>query len=169
MARYIRGSFILVCFTAFCQPCFCAPDCESCTLLVSTNPASTAASGLELTRETYFVAHRLEYVAVDVLLWRMWWCVLRAARFCLCFCFYPCERTGPTACITSCETIKARGNVGLLMFLFLSLRTHRAYSMHHFLRNNQGMRKRWLVECAKQEIHDQHRILNVAENVAYKS
>ena len=31
----------------------------------------------------------------------------------------------------------------LLVFLFLSLRTHRAYGMHHFLRNNQGTRKRW--------------------------
>ena len=94
MARYIRGSFNLVCFTAFCQPCFCAPDCESCTLLVSTNPASTAASGLELTRETYFVAHRLEYVAVDVLLWRMWWCVLSAARIRCCFRLFPANAHG---------------------------------------------------------------------------
>ena len=93
----------------------CTHDCESCTLLTATNPASTEASDLDLTRGTYFVANRLEYVivlstlhAVDVLLWRMWWCgmwcVLRAGRCRYCFRFYPCQRTRPTACITSCET-----------------------------------------------------------------
>ena len=35
------------------------------------------------------------------------------------------------------------------------------YGMHHFLRNNQGTWKRWLVEYATQEVHDHHRILDV--------
>ena len=48
-----------------------------------------------------------------------------------------------------------------VLFSFLSLRTHTAYGMHHFLRNSQDTWKRWLVECATQEIHDHHRILNV--------
>ena len=52
----------------------------------------------------------LEYLAVGVLLWRMWWCFEGGEIWSL-FSFLNCERTRPTACITSRETIKAGGNV----------------------------------------------------------
>ena len=55
-------------------------DCESCTRPISTNPGSVEASEYGLTRETCFVASRLELVAVAGLL-RISWCVLGGADF----------------------------------------------------------------------------------------
>ena len=53
---------------------------ESCPRPISTNPGSMEAGEYELTRETCFVARRLEVVAVARLLW-ISWCVLGAAGF----------------------------------------------------------------------------------------
>ena len=55
-------------------------DCESCTWPISTNPRSMEAGSYGRTRETCFVARRLEVVAVAGLLWSSW-CVLGAAGF----------------------------------------------------------------------------------------
>ena len=77
-------------------------------LLICTHPASTGAGDLRLMRGTYFVAKLLEYVVVDVLLWV--WCVLSAPGFRCCFRLLPAN-SRPTACISSCEAIKTRGNI----------------------------------------------------------
>ena len=61
-------------------------DCESCTRPISTNPGSMESGEYGLTRETCFVARRLEVVAVAGLLW-ISWCVLGGAGF-FCFCFF---------------------------------------------------------------------------------
>ena len=58
--------------------CVVYTDCESCTRLISTNSGSIKAGEYGLTRETCFVARRLEVVAVAGLLW-ISWCVLGAA------------------------------------------------------------------------------------------
>ena len=50
-------------------------DCESCTRPISTNSRSIEAGECGLTRETCFLACRLELDAVAVLLW-ISWCVL---------------------------------------------------------------------------------------------
>ena len=55
-------------------------DCESCTRPISTKPGSIEAGEYGLTRASYFVARRLEVVAVAGLLW-ISWCVLGAAEF----------------------------------------------------------------------------------------
>ena len=81
------------------QSYVCTPDCESCTLLISTNPASTEASDVELSRGTYFLANRLEYV------------IFSSTFQSTCYTVEDVVGCLPTACITSCETIKARGNV----------------------------------------------------------
>ena len=63
-------------------------DCESCTRLISTNPASIEAGENGLTRGAWIVARRLEVVALAGLLW-ISWCVFRAADFfCIFLCFY---------------------------------------------------------------------------------
>ena len=49
-------------------------DCESCTRPISTNPGSMEAGEHGKTRGTWFVARRLEVVAVAGLLW-VSWCV----------------------------------------------------------------------------------------------
>ena len=61
---------------------------ESCTRPISTTPPdlSVEAGEYGLTRETCFVARRLEVVAVAGLLWTSW-CVLSGADFFLCECF----------------------------------------------------------------------------------
>ena len=65
-------------------------DCESCTKPISTNAGSMEAGEHELTRETCFIARRLEFVAVDGLP-RISWCVLGAVDFRICvpICFSP--------------------------------------------------------------------------------
>ena len=47
-------------------------DCESCTRPISTNPGSMEAGEYGLTRETCFLACRLELDAVAGLLWISW-------------------------------------------------------------------------------------------------
>ena len=54
--------------------------CKSCTRPISTNPGSIEAGEYGLTRGTYFVARRLEVVAITGLLW-ISWCVLGAVGF----------------------------------------------------------------------------------------
>ena len=61
-------------------------DCESCTRPLSTNPVSINAGEYGLTRETCFVARRLEVVAFAELL-RLSWCVLGGVDF-FAFFFY---------------------------------------------------------------------------------
>ena len=65
-------------------------DCESCARPISTNAGSMEAGEHELTRETCFIARRLEFVAVDGLP-RISWCVLGAVDFRICvpICFSP--------------------------------------------------------------------------------
>ena len=75
-------------------------DCESCTKPIFTNPGSVGAGEHGLVRGTFFVARRLEVVAVAELLW-ISWCVLGGAEFFL-LCFFPIftfffERTRPAA------------------------------------------------------------------------
>ena len=55
-------------------------DYESCTVPIPTNPGSMEADVYGLTRGTYFVASRLEVVAVAALL-SISWCVFGAAGF----------------------------------------------------------------------------------------
>ena len=55
-------------------------DFESCTRPISTNSGSMEAGEYGLTRGTYFVARRLEVVAITGLLW-ISWCVLGGAGF----------------------------------------------------------------------------------------
>ena len=55
-------------------------DCEGCTGPISTNPGSMEAGEYGLTRGMFFVAHRLEVVAVAGLLWNSW-CVVGGADF----------------------------------------------------------------------------------------
>ena len=61
-------------------------DCDSCTRPISTNPGSMEADEYGLTRGMYFVARRLEVVAVARLMW-ISWCVLGGAIF-LVFLFF---------------------------------------------------------------------------------
>ena len=61
MARYVQGT---------------------ARLLISTNPTSTEASDLELTRGTYFVANRLEYVIVSSTLQSTCYCGGCGGVFC---------------------------------------------------------------------------------------
>ena len=69
-------------------------DCESCTRPISTNPGSMEEGEYGLTRETCFLACRLELDAVAGLLW-ISWCVLDGGAFFSCFFFF--ERTRPAA------------------------------------------------------------------------
>ena len=73
-------------------------DCDSCTRPISTNPGSMEADEYGLTRGMYFVARRLEVVAVARLMW-ISWCVLGAADFfgdlCFFLFFFFSERTRP--------------------------------------------------------------------------
>ena len=62
-------------------------DCESCTRPISTNSGSMEASEYGLTRETCFLACRLELDAVDGLLW-ISWCVSGGADFFPVFFFF---------------------------------------------------------------------------------
>ena len=55
-------------------------DYESCTRPTSTNSGSMEAGECGLTRGKFFVARRLEVVAVAGLLW-ISWCVLGGAEF----------------------------------------------------------------------------------------
>ena len=55
-------------------------DCENRTRPISTNPGSMEAGEYGLTRGMFFVAHRLEVVAVAGLLWNSW-CVVGGADF----------------------------------------------------------------------------------------
>ena len=55
-------------------------DCESSTRLISTNPGSKEAGEHGLTRGSWFVARRLEVVAVAGLMW-ISWCVVDGAGF----------------------------------------------------------------------------------------
>ena len=55
-------------------------DCESCTKPISTNAGSMQVGAYGLTRWTYFVACRLEVVAVAGLRWISWF-VLGAPEF----------------------------------------------------------------------------------------
>ena len=74
-------------------------DGESCTSSISTNPGTTQTGEYGLTRRTYFVARRLELVAVAGLLW-ISRCVLGAARFRIFFpIFFFKDRTRPVASI----------------------------------------------------------------------
>ena len=71
--------------------------CESCTKPISTSPGSTEVGEYGLTRETCFVARRLEVVAVAGLLSRSW-CVLGGADFFVFFFdFFFFEPTRPAA------------------------------------------------------------------------
>ena len=54
-------------------------DCESCSRPISTNPGFMEAGEYGLTRGTWFVARRLEVVAIAELLC-ISWCVLGARR-----------------------------------------------------------------------------------------
>ena len=80
------GLHYLICLYCVCVTSVFFADCESCTKPISTNPGSTEAGEYGLTRETCFVARRLEVVAVAGLLWTSW-CVLSGADFFLCECF----------------------------------------------------------------------------------
>ena len=71
-------------------------DFESCKRPISTNLGSMKAGEYGVTRETCFVARRLEVVAVAGLLW-ISLCVLGAAGFRFFFVFFFVERTRSSA------------------------------------------------------------------------
>ena len=77
---------------------FVFTDCESSTRPISANPGFMEAGEYGLTYETYFVALRLEVVAVAGLLW-ISCCVLGGADFFVFFCFrsFFFKRTRPAA------------------------------------------------------------------------
>ena len=55
-------------------------DCESCTRPISTNQGSVESGECGLTLGTWFLARRLEMVAVAGLMW-VSWCVFRGVEF----------------------------------------------------------------------------------------
>ena len=88
-----------MCLVSVCVIFAVFTDCESCTRPVSTNPGSMEASGCGRTRGTFFIAHRLEVVAVAGLLW-ISWCFLGERIFSRFFSrFFFFERTRPAASI----------------------------------------------------------------------
>ena len=69
-----HGLVLAVCLSVRVSQRVCATfvvftDCERCTRPISTKPGSIEAGEYGLTRASYFVARRLEVVAVAGLLW----------------------------------------------------------------------------------------------------
>ena len=78
------GCHYFICLSVRLSVCMCNirrfTHCESCTKPISPNPGSMETGECGRTRETCFIARRLEVVAVAGLLW-ISWCVLGAAVF----------------------------------------------------------------------------------------